>query len=651
MAEKKPSQDIIDLLENANAHVEDYGKTAVPSGLDKLTSKIVINRFKNWGEVQAYALAQYVAQGGKKSDGVYIGTKAYKAEQKKKEEEEKANKPLTEYEQSLVNMGAAWAARREYEASQGPSNYQLGVGIHQAQQVMAGSEPGSPEYKKAKASYDALLAGLASNAETAKIAADKEAAKKAVEKRKGLVEALTRAQDYGTPQQVKDAQAALNAFDKKAAAGQQTGKVPKDSKGNFSLNADGEFLKDGKPYTGDYVMDAGNGKKKVWTVKNGIVPSGQYRIVNPDGTFKTYDMSTDKEVKTGGSTTTPSTSASTTTPSTSTPSGKSTPGSTTTPSTSSSTQTPSGSYTPPAGGTTNDGKTIWVSALKQTFKTGIDDPKQKAEIDNLIATAKKNSWSEKTFMEALKGTKWWAATLPTLRQFFLDTHDPRNAATFAQTLSNKMDSVTAAMEKLGVKINDIDPVTGKVVDNTSIIKDVASLALQNGWDDNQIQEHLATKSEVIFTGGGLIGSYLESIKKQALLYGVSLDANEIAGINRDLLNPQDGKDAQWYMNNMKQKAIDANPAFAASLKEGRSLYDVTSSYRNQMAALLEVDPTNITWNDLMNKVMNKDKGTVNTFSDFTKAVKQDPLWQTTKNAKETYSNMANDLLKQFGFLG
>ena len=316
------------------------------------------------------------------------------------------------------------------------------------------------------------------------------------------------------------------------------------------------------------------------------------------------------------------------------------------------TKTPGVKTPPPVGtATDSDPKGIWVDALKATFKTGIDDPTQKAQIDNLITQAKAGGWKEATFMEALKNTTWWSQTLPTLRQFFLDTHDPRNAATFAQTMLNKVDTIQAKMEMLGIKVNDIDPVTGKVIDNRAAIKELAAQSLQNGWDDNQLAQHLAAKSDIIFTGGGQLGGYVDQIKRQALNYGVALDKNQLTTIQRDLLNPQDGKDAQWYLNNIKQQSIDANPAFAASLKEGRTLYDVTSSYRNQMSALLEVDPTNITWNDLMNKVMNKDKGTANTFADFTKLVKQDPLWQTTKNAKETYSNTALDLMKQFGFMG
>jgi len=318
--------------------------------------------------------------------------------------------------------------------------------------------------------------------------------------------------------------------------------------------------------------------------------------------------------------------------------------------------TPNTTVPPKTGGNagtitpTVDTKQLWIDYLTKTFKT-LENPAQKMQIDNLFTKAKAGKWTEATFMEALQGTDWWQQTLPSMRSFFIETNDPRNKSTFAQKMLNQTDYVQQQMEKLGIAVRSIDPVTGKVIDNTSMVQGIAMEAIQNGWSDAQLQEHLATKSEVIFTGGGAIGSYVDQLKSQALKYGVNLDKNQLAYMQRDLLNPADGKDAQYYLNSIKQQSIDANPWFAASLKEGRTLYDVTSTYRNQMATLLEVAPENITWNDLMNKVVNKEKNAANTFADFTKSVKQDPLWQYTRNAKETYSNMAVDLMKQFGFMG
>jgi hypothetical protein len=300
----------------------------------------------------------------------------------------------------------------------------------------------------------------------------------------------------------------------------------------------------------------------------------------------------------------------------------------------------------------DDGKTLWVSWLRTTFNA-LDDKQQKAEIDGLLEKAIKGGWDEKTFTEALKGTSWWQSTLPSLRQFFLETNDPRNASTFAEKLKNNMDSVMSKLEALGIAPTYTDPQTGKVTDNTEFVKGIAMEAVKNNWDDDQLASYLATKGNLLFTGGGTIGSYLDRVKNTAYMYGVGIDANLEKNINMSLLDPLDGRDAQYWINSMKQMAIDApqNKPFAESLKAGRSLYEVTTSYRNQMANLLEVDSAAITWDDLMGKVLDKDSGNARTFADFTKSLKQDPLWQYTKNAKETYSNMALDLAKMFGFSG
>lgn len=320
--------------------------------------------------------------------------------------------------------------------------------------------------------------------------------------------------------------------------------------------------------------------------------------------------------------------------------------------------------TPPKGTGTGDGavtgddkgkddnKTLWISWLRTTF-AALDNKEQRTQIEALFETAKAQNWTEATFMENLKGTKWWQATLPSLRQFFLETNDPRNASTFTEKLKNNIDSITTKLEALGIAPSYIDPKTNQKVDNLEFIKGFAMEAIKNNWDDDQIANELAKKGNIIFTGGGLIGSYLDRIKDTAYMYGVNLDANMQKAINVSLLDPMDGRDFNYWTSSLKQQAIDApqNKPFAESLKAGRSLYEVTTSYRNQMAELLEVDSAAITWEDLMGKVLDKESGNARTFADFTKALKQDPLWQYTKNAKETYSNMALDLAKMFGFAG
>lgn len=311
-----------------------------------------------------------------------------------------------------------------------------------------------------------------------------------------------------------------------------------------------------------------------------------------------------------------------------------------------------GGDTPPPPADGLDTKTLWVSYLRSTFAS-LEDKTQKAQIDKLLEDAKKFKYDEKTFMELLKGTIWWQTTLPSMRSFFLETSDPRNASTFTEKVQNKMSTIAAKLDTLGISAMSTDPATGKLIDNSEFIKGLAMQTIQNNWDDSQLEDFIATKSNVMFTGGGTLGSTLEKVKNQAYMYGIKIDSALEKEINFSLLDPNDGRDANYWLFSMKQQAMDSPTykPFAESLKAGRSLYEVTNNYRQQMANLLEVDSTAITWDDLMGKVVDNTTGNARTFADFTKQVKQDKLWQYTKNAKETYSNMALDLARTFGFSG
>jgi hypothetical protein len=330
-----------------------------------------------------------------------------------------------------------------------------------------------------------------------------------------------------------------------------------------------------------------------------------------------------------------------------TPAPKATP--TPTPTTPSSTTTKDGTVIP-AG---QDDKTVWVSYLKATFK-GLEDPEMKKQIDTLITRANKFNMDEEQFMLELQGTKWWQNTYPSLRTFFIESNDPRNKANFAEKVQENTELVTRKLESLGVRINDIDPTTGKIIDNTELIRGIALQTIENGWKDNDLNDYLSTRADVLFTGGGTIGSSFENIKRQASLYGVSIDKTFEKEINLSLLDSSDLRDANYWLTEMKQQAYD-NPmykAFAPAMKDNnRTLYEVTNSYRKQMADLLEVDASTISWKDLMDKTVDGTTGNARTFADFTKALKKDPMWQYTKNAKETYSGMALDIAKMFGFVG
>lgn len=297
-------------------------------------------------------------------------------------------------------------------------------------------------------------------------------------------------------------------------------------------------------------------------------------------------------------------------------------------------------------------KTMYVDYLRSTF-AGLDNKDQKAEIDTLFSRASKEGWTPETFQMALEGTSWWQTTLPSLRSWYLDTHDPRKQSTTVELIRNKVASVSSYLEQLGITVQGIDPVTGKAFDKTGYVSGIAQEAVKNGWNDNQLRDYLAKQSPIVFTGGGEIGSSLSKIRDTAYAYGVKLDPTYEKMINNSLLDSSDGRDAAYYIAEMRRQALESpgNKPFYEALNSGRTLYEATRSYRGQMANLLEVDESNITWDDLMKKTIDATTGAARTYADFTKQVKTDPLWQQTRNAKETYSSSAVDLAKMFGLVG
>ena len=464
------------------------------------------------------------------------------------------------------------------------------IGLYQFKQQLASSKYNSTAYKTALANKIATEERIAELETLEKSERKTVTEKKSTDKRKKLNESLQRAKDYGTADEVTKAQEALDKFD---------GKNPElKPPSELRYGPQGESL---IPGTAAYET----GKIKPSTVTTTTDTSGVQVQAGPG--FKPGGSAGGTQIQAG-------------------PGYKG--------------KTPS-----------VDPKTAWIGYLQATFKTLPQEFKN--EIDKIFdqALAPNSGWTQDTFNEAIKQTRWYQQTMPSIRNFFLETNDPRNAANFAEKLQIETANIAAKLENLGIRTQQVDPVTGKVYDNTQTIQGIAMSKLQNGWTDVQLTQHLGDNAQLLFTGGGTIGSSVSTIRNAALSYGITLDKNYLNTIQTSLLDMTDGRDTNYYLNEMRNQAMDLYKPFAESIKSGRTLYEVTNNYRTKMADLLEVDPENLSWKDMMNKVIDPATGNARMLSDFTKQVKQDPLWQYTKNAKETYSNMAVDLMKQFGFMG
>ena len=172
----------------------------------------------------------------------------------------------------------------------------------------------------------------------------------------------------------------------------------------------------------------------------------------------------------------------------------------------------------------------------------------------------------------------------------------------------------------------------------------------DGIDDDTIIDEL--------TGGisakgaaGEAANALDSLRTTARLNGFNLEKDFGNQLDSWLQRISRGEDIEDFKRLIRQQAKLGLPEkVGALLDEGLDLANVFAPYRNTMAALLEVTPDSINLDDpILRSAYGQDKEM--SIFDFRRAVRKDPRWQYTDNAREEVSTAALGVLRDFGFQG
>ena len=135
-----------------------------------------------------------------------------------------------------------------------------------------------------------------------------------------------------------------------------------------------------------------------------------------------------------------------------------------------------------------------------------------------------------------------------------------------------------------------------------------------------------------------------SIKRKA--NGVVLSDAQLSSYATDINN---GKDINVIKNDIRNAAGYGMPdSVKKMLANGTDLETIYAPYKTTMAALLEIPSANIDLNDsVLRGAIGPDKEMP--LYEFRKALKKDPRWQYTNNAKTEVSDKVLRVLQDFGF--
>lgn len=148
----------------------------------------------------------------------------------------------------------------------------------------------------------------------------------------------------------------------------------------------------------------------------------------------------------------------------------------------------------------------------------------------------------------------------------------------------------------------------------------------------------------------------QSLTRQALATtakanGLDLDKNFAGQADAWIKRVENGEDIDVFKNLIRQTAKMGLPDKVGKLlDEGVDLETVYTPYRNSMAATLEISPETISLNDkTLRGAIGPDKEMP--IYEFERALRKDPRWEYTNNAREEAYAAVNKILQDFGFRG
>jgi hypothetical protein len=313
----------------------------------------------------------------------------------------------------------------------------------------------------------------------------------------------------------------------------------------------------------------------------------------------------------------------------------------------------------------NFGLPDYIFTVDRDKKTG-----ELGQLGKLLLKAVEQGYDKQKFLDEAMLTDWWQSNSGSVRERIIGLNKYKelqkkgldvSKSDFGMYQTDKMRQVKArAKELAGITLDDASA--------QKIVEDI-----YNGFLDNdklaidRLIIPYVSKTTNLYGQGAVTGFGGEALQVQQTLASIAkANGLSIADVLPKLGGTALGKDAEQnaiqeilsgnidlntVLSNARQIAAQGQPEYVRNLLgSGYNLEDIYAPYRQTMASVLEIDPTQIDLNDDSLRMAINEKGDMNIY-DYKKALRQDSRWQYTGQAKESVSNAALKVLKDFGFQG
>lgn len=307
---------------------------------------------------------------------------------------------------------------------------------------------------------------------------------------------------------------------------------------------------------------------------------------------------------------------------------------------------------------------FWYDLPDYIFKTV---PK----LGELLVKAVNEGWEEERFLSQAKLTDWWQQNSAPIRTRIIarakfneiqGSGQDASKTEYAMDTATIKRSVQARARQMGANLdeNAINQVVARIYDGF-LENDTTAI-------DSFIAPYIGKVSSIVGTGigmqpSGYTGQALQNFQAlQAVAKANGLTIKDILpkfsvlpGQSIDDVVLQKLATGELDINRLAQDArmiaAQGTPDYVKGLlQQGYDLEQIYSPYKNVMAQILELNPDQIDLNDgTLRGAIGMDKE-MNIY-DFKKALRRDPRWQYTQNARDDMSSTALNLLRNFGFQG